>query len=126
MEKHEEEIRTAKEMLQGELENSLEYLEAVEEAKEVTKKKKLIKEELLNTGPNQKLSADIKSNTEEIKILKEILSTELIQVYKESDSDLINDVNGESRKFKITVRLLPKKGVFQNRDSSGQYEADKE
>ena len=126
MEKYEEEIRTAKEMLQGEMENSLEYLEAVEEAKEVTKKKKLIREEILNSGPNQKLCADIKANTEEIKTLKEILSVELMQVYKESDSDLINDANGDPRKFKVTVRLLPKKGVFQNRDNFGQYEADKE
>ncbi len=126
MEKYEEEIRTAKEMLQGEMENSLEYLEAVEEAKEATKKKKLIREEILNSGPNQKLVADIKANTEEIKTLKEILSVELMQVYKESDSDLINDANGDPRKFKVSVRLLPKKGVFQNRDNFGKYEADKE
>lgn len=126
LEKYEEEVRAAKEMLQGELENSLEYLEAVEEAKELTKKKKLLKEEIINAGPNQKLAADIKSNGEEIKTLKEILSVELMQVYKESDSDLITDRNGESRKFKVVVRLLPKKGIFQGRDNFGKYESDKE
>lgn len=122
LEKHEEEIRTAKEMLQGELENSVEYLQVVEEAKELNNKKKQIKEEILNLGPNQKLVADIKANTEEVTTLKEILSAELIQVYKESDSDMFNDANGDTRKFKVSVRLLPKKGVFQNRDNFGKYE----
>lgn len=126
LEKYEEEIRTAREMLNGELENSVEYLAADEEAKEAAKKKKQIKEEILNLGPNQKLAADIKANTEEIKTLKEILSVELMQVYKESDSDEFNDANGEPRKFKVSVRLLPKKGVFQNRNNFGQYQSEQE
>ena len=119
IEKYEEEIRVAKEMLKGELENSPEYLQSEEEVKEVQNKKKKIKEEILASGPNQKLTADIKHNTEEIATLREILSAELVQVFKESDTDEIQDASGEARKFKVSIKLAPKKG--QGRDDSGRY-----
>ncbi|MFA4996348.1 MAG: hypothetical protein WC536_04380 [Patescibacteria group bacterium] len=124
LEKYEEEVRNAKEMLDGELDNSVEYLEAVEEAKAVTQKKKQIKDEVLGSGPNQKLLADIKANTEEIATLKEILSVELMQIFQENKTDEFHDANGEPRKFKVSVKLLPKKGVYQNRNTFGQYEKD--
>lgn len=121
IEKYEEEIRVAKEMLKGELENSTEYLQAEEETKEAQNKKKKIKEDILNSGPNQKLVADIKSNTEEISTLREILSAELVQVFKESDTDEIQDATGEKRKLKVSIKLAPKKGP--GRDNMGRYEA---
>lgn len=121
LEKYQEEVKNAKEMLNGELENSLEYIQATEEAKEAAEKRKKIKEEILAAGPNQKLVADIKSNTEEINTLKEILSAELIEVYQENKSDIFNDSNGEPRKFKVSVRLLPKRVSYESRDSFGKY-----
>ncbi len=124
LEKYQEEVRNAKDMLQGELENSDEYLKVADEVKEITQKRKQIKDEILATGPNQKLLADIKSNTEEISTLKEILSVELVQIYTENKSDEFNDANGEPRKFKLSVKLLPKKGFFQNRNFDGRYEKD--
>jgi len=119
MEKLKEEIRTAKEMLSGELENNPEYLELEEEVKQATAKKKRLKEEIQNSGPNQKLSADIKSNNEEIATLKEILSQELFQLYKENDTDEITDANGETRKIRFSASLASKKG--QGRDGFGKY-----
>jgi len=124
LEKYEEEVRNAKEMLDGELDNSVEYLEAVEEAKAVAQKKKQIKDEVLGSGPNQKLLADIKTNAEEISTLKEILSVELMQIFQENKTDEFHDANGEPRKFKVSVKLLPKRGIYQNRNTFGQYEKD--
>ena len=48
LEKCEQDIKNAKELLKGELENSLEYQEAVEVAKEANNKKKQIKDEILD------------------------------------------------------------------------------
>lgn len=124
LEKYQEEVKNAKDMLQGELDNSDEYLKVADEVKEIAQKRKQIKDEILATGPNQKLLADIKSNTEEISTLKEILSVELVQVYTENKSDEFNDANGEPRKFKLSVRLLPKRGMFQNRNFDGRYDKD--
>ena len=120
LEKHEMDIKNAKEMLKGELESSPEYMQLTEEEKEVKNKRKRIKEEILHHGPNQKLLEEIKSSTEEISTLKEILSAELMQVYEESKTDSITDANGEVRKFKVLAKILPR-GV-QNRDNFGKYE----
>ncbi len=114
IEKYEEEIRVAKEMLKGELENSAEFLQVTEEVKEVQNKKKQVKDAVLSSEPNQKLIADIKSNADEITTLREILSAELVQVFKEDDTDEIQDASGAKRKFKVSIRLMPKK-------NSGNY-----
>jgi hypothetical protein len=110
IEQYAAEIRTAREMLKGELENSPEYMELHEEVKAATAKRKQAKEKIMNQGPNQKLSEEIKHNTEEIKTLREILSAELFEVYKNENVEEITDSNGETRKFKVEVKLLPKRG----------------
>lgn len=122
LEEHEVNIKNAREMLKGELDNSPEYQNAVEEAKEANDKKKRIKDEILSKGPNQKLLLEVKENTEEISTLKEILSAELIQIHDEEKSDSITDANGEVRKFKVLAKILPKNGSYQSRDSWGKYE----
>jgi len=117
LEKLEEEVRMAKEMLKGELENEEIYLEVVEEAKAATAKKKQLRDEILAKGPNEKVVIGIKENQEEITTLKEILSAELMEFYQESQSDEVGN-----RKFKVTVRLLPKKG--ESRNNFGQYTSE--
>jgi CRISPR/Cas system-associated endonuclease Cas1 len=126
IEKHEQEMRNAKELLDGELENSPEYLEAVEEAKVIIEKKKRIKEEILAKGPNQKLAEGIKENSEEVSTLREILSTELSQLFKSSETDEVRGSGGELRKFKVTGKLLPKKGKFKDRNDIGQFSGEEE
>ena len=121
MEQYSKEIKDAKEMLKEELESDDAYREAAEEAAEVNAKKKRLKDEIMARGANQKLASEIKQNTEETSLLKEILSAELVEVHKENETDEIADANGELRKFKITAKLLPKGFTFDKRDSFGKY-----
>lgn len=121
LEKNETDIKNAKEMLKGELENSLEYQQVIEEEKEINNKKKRIKEEILNSTANKKLAEDIKGYSEEVSTLKEILSSELMALYEEKKSDLITDHHGETRKFKVSAKILPKNKGFQGRDQDGKY-----
>lgn len=115
------EIKNAKEILKGELENEETYREATEEANEINSKKKRLKEEILGKGSNQKLSQEIKENLEELSTLKEILSAELMQIYKESDTDEFTDGSGSVRKFVFQVKLLPKGSKHDSRDNFGKY-----
>lgn len=124
MEKLSEEVRISKEMLKGELENEETYLQATEEVKGATQKRKQIKDEILGKGPNQEVLANIKSNTDEITTLRDILSAELTQYYQENNTDEIPDASGIARKFKISVKLMPKKGQYENRNSFGQYDKE--
>lgn len=118
LEKLQEEVKISKEMLKGELENDLAYLEAAEETKTVGQKKKQIKDEILGKGPNQEILANIKNNVDEMTTLKEILSAELMQFYQESQTDEI-----ANRKFVVSAKLLPKKSNFDNRNGFGQYDS---
>lgn len=119
LEKLKDEIKISKEMLKGELENDLAYLETVEETKAANQKKKQLRDEILGKGPNQEVLASIKNNQEEISTLNEILSAELMQLYQESQTDEI-----AGRKFKINAKLMPKKGSYENRNSDGQFTAE--
>ncbi|MFA7253726.1 MAG: hypothetical protein WC107_04170 [Patescibacteria group bacterium] len=109
LEKLEQEFKINKEMLKGELENEVTYLEVAEEVKAAVQKRKQIKDEILSKGPNQEVVSNIKSTQEEIGTLKEILSAELTEIYRENQTDEI-----AGRKFKINAKLLPKKGEFRN------------
>jgi predicted RNase H-like nuclease (RuvC/YqgF family) len=109
-----EEVRACREMLKSELESNPQYVEAFEEAKEVVSKKKRIKDEILSTGPNQKLVSEMKDNLEEISTLKEILNQELIDLWEKEKTDEIADPSGGTRKFVVTVKLMPKKGYNQH------------
>jgi len=108
IEKYQEEIRIAKETLKVELEDSPEYKEAEVAAKEANQKKKRIKDEIWGRPGNQSLRDDIRINLEEIATLQEILSTELMQIFQEKNTDEVPDESGEPRKFKITAKLMPK------------------
>jgi len=116
VEKLQEEIKISKEMLKGELENEMNYLEAAEAVKAAVLKRKVIKEEILGTGPNQEVSAGIKENSDELKTLKEILSAELQEYHEKSHTD---EVVG--RKFVLSAKLLPKKSGYEKRDGEGRY-----
>ena len=114
LEKLEAEVKTSKEMLNGELDNEEEYVQASEENKAAVTKRKQIKDQILSRGANQKILIDIKENQEEIQTLKEILSAELMEYYQKNNTDEVGD-----RKFKVSVRLLPRKGEYRN--NFGQY-----
>ncbi|MEK7096490.1 MAG: hypothetical protein AAB881_00865 [Patescibacteria group bacterium] len=118
LEKLQEEVRACREMLKSELESSPEYMTAFEESKEANQKKKQIKDNIVSTGPNQKLTLEMRENLEEISTIKEILNAELLREWEKNQTDEVPDPAGGTRKFVLTVKLLPKKGGF-----SGQYGA---
>jgi len=121
----EEENRVSKELINSALENNSEYEQSNEAVKETSKIKKNIKDQIMAEEANKNTLEDIKINREEIKTLKEILSAELAEFYTKNKTDEIQDASGQTRKFKITVRLLPK-GKNENRDSYGRYSKDSE
>ena len=118
VEKLQEEIKISKEMLKGELENEMNYLEAAEAVKAAVQKRKVIKDEILGTGPNQEVASTIKENADELKTLREILSAELQEYHEKSHTD---EVVG--RKFVVLAKLLPKNFKFEKRDGEGKYES---
>ncbi len=114
LDKLQAQIKINRDMLKGELENELPYLECVEEVKAVTQKRKQIKDEILGRGPNQEILKSIKDDQEEISTLKEILSAELMEFWEKSQTEQIAD-----RKFKVSASLLPRKEEYRN--GYGQY-----
>ena len=121
IEKYAKEISDAKEMIKEELENDAAYVEAEVAMKEAVANRKKMKDDILNRGGNKKLLDEIKANNEEIALLKEILSAELVEVFKENDTDEISDADGETRKFKVTGKLSPRKSSSRGRDNYGKF-----
>ncbi|HOX40683.1 MAG TPA: hypothetical protein PK263_00645 [bacterium] len=122
LERVSEEIRILKEMLKGELENEDAYLQSVEAVKEAVKQRKTIKDEILAKGPNQEAMANIKNLSEEAVTLREILSAELTELFRENNADEIADADGQTRKFVVSAKVLPKKGPKEYRNNMGQYD----
>jgi len=106
LEKNQAEIKAAKEAIKQQLENDLEYVQAREEAKLVNTKKKHIKDMILNLPENQKYVEEIKNNTQDLSVLKDILSAELLDFYQKSNKEEFPDAEGKIRKFKIGATLI--------------------
>jgi len=113
--------KVAREALKNELENNPEYLEVCEELKAILLKRKRIRDEIWAQVETQKLVSDIKENKEELTTLEDILSVELMDYYKENETDEIDDEFGEPRRFKISIKLLPKTNKYLERDQEGKY-----
>lgn len=107
----EAENRTSKDILDSQLEADGVYQEAAKEAKQKALDKKSARDRVLSDAGNQKVISDIKANQEEIATLKEILSTELVDFYNKSKQDEIDDGSGVARKFKFSVKLMPKRDL---------------
>jgi len=122
VETYKNENKVARGALKNELENDTDYLAACDEVKAALEKRKRIREAIWAKQETQKLVSDIKENKEELNTLEEILSAELVDYYKESDSDEIIDADGQKRRFKISVKILPK-NKYDDRDDEGKYAA---
>lgn len=109
LEKLQGEIKVAKDALKAELENDAQYVEESLQTKEAMARKKKAKDTVFANESCQKLLEEIRSNNEEIAILNEILATELMEVYQEKKTNEIEDANGDSRKFILSVKILPKR-----------------
>jgi len=118
-----QENKIARNALSSELENDTEYLKVCEEIKALLEKKKRIKEAIWSKPETQKLVLDIKENREELNVLEEVLSVELMEYYEVKKVDEIEDSTGELRKFKFVAKILPKKDKNDERDNEGKYAA---
>ena len=118
-----DENKIARESLKNELENDTDYLACCEELRAVLDKRKRIREAIWAKTETQKIVADIKENNEEIGSLQDILSVELMEYYSEKKVDEIEDSSGEQRKFKVTVKILPKKNKYGEREYDGKFAA---
>ncbi len=108
LERLEQEVKVAKQALKSELESDERYVEENLQAKEAMARKKKAKDDVLSRESCQKLLGDIKANNEEITILREILATELMDIYQERKTNEIEDAQGDLRKFILSVKILPK------------------
>lgn len=116
MERYRQEIRVAKDALKQELEASADYMEAFAQSKEAMTKKKRLKDEILSKEGCKKLVDDIKVNNDEIEALNETLAQELMEHYQASGRNEILDGNGKTRKFILSVKVLPKRGKFNEQE----------
>ena len=107
---YEKEMKTAKEMLKAELDNDESFTKATEEYKLMVQKRKRIKDEVLNRADNKKLVDEIKHNAEEVSSLREILSTELIELYQKNKTDQIDDGKGNHLQVVFSAKLRPSRG----------------
>ena len=109
LEEYKIEIQKAKEILDDQISGHPAYETANQKSKEASSEKKRIKEEILAKPENDKLVWEIKENKEEIATLEQILAGELIEFYQTSKTDKIQDINGEERKFKISIKVAPRR-----------------
>lgn len=121
IEELETENKKAGELLKSALENDEVYTKVAEEAKAINKKRKELKDSIMMREGNIKLVEDIRENMDEIKTLKEILAVELMDFHEKNKTDEIADANGETRKFKFSVKLLPPGSKGYERDDLGRY-----
>lgn len=128
IEEYENQNKISRETLKNELDNDPSYEEAVLKAKEAISNKKKLKDEIFAKKENQEVIAQIKENMEEIKMMREILSAELAELYREKQIDEIEDEDGDTRKFKLVAKVMPKKSsrreLEQDRDTFGKFVPD--
>ena len=120
LEKNQKEIKAAKDAIKQQLENDLEYVQAREEAKTANIKKKQVKDTILNLPENQKYVEEIKNNTQDLSVLKDILSAELLDFYQKSNKEEFLDSEGKIRKFKIGATLVKGAERYDEQGGFGQ------
>jgi len=105
-----DDIKKAKEMLHGALDNDAVYQQAAEEAKVSASKKKQARDEVYNLSEHKQIVQQMKDTNEEIATLKEMLAEELIEYRHESKTESIQDRDGQTRYFKLSCKLVNRQG----------------
>jgi len=100
------------EMMNDVLSNDAGYKEATEQGKEVNKKKAEAKQNVLKSPTNASLNQKIKDMRQEIKELKNALSTYLQQYQKIADTDQIESEDGEVRQIVYSAHLVKLSSKF--------------
>jgi 6-pyruvoyl-tetrahydropterin synthase len=105
-----EELNVLKEQFDDALLNDPQYQEVQERVDELKTKAKeetaQVKEKILAKDSVKAIQEDIKERKEEIRNHKEILSQELVEYYKETGSNEIEDLEGNVKKMKFSVKLI--------------------
>lgn len=96
--------------LKGSLEDALmddpNYGKMMEEEEETKKVKKEKKDRIMSTATIKGYQEELKEKMQEIKEIREILSQELVDYYKDSGTLEIVDADGNVKRMKFSVKLV--------------------
>jgi len=99
------ELKTRQEMVRDVLENDGDYQTLVEKNDETKKTKDVRKKELLQQPKIAEINLGIIETRKELSENKEVLSEELMVLYATEGVTEITDLDGNTRQFKVSVRL---------------------
>ena len=88
------------------LENDTTFQEIQEELKKIRQEYKQKQEKTLDKSTYKAFVDQIKDKKQELRENNEILSQELVEYYRESGSNEIEDADGQVKKMKFTVKLV--------------------
>lgn len=100
------ELSSLKENYEDILEEDPLFLEVKEKVSEVREEKKASKIRLMSNIAYSQLDAEIKEKRREIREHREILSQELVELYKKEGQMEITDADGNVKRMKFSVRLV--------------------
>jgi hypothetical protein len=106
IEKHQELLRSKKEMLESNLENDPQYQEASKQAKEAGKKKQEEKARIIRQPEVEKIYADVKDGQAQLKIMRDSLSNHLQNYGKLSGTNQFEDEEGQVREIVYTAKVV--------------------
>lgn len=104
------EFKEQNQMLKDSLENDAEYSTVLEEARNVNKKKKEMKDKLMKDPSIALLDEKVNELRSELKEAKQALSDYLHEYFAQSGLRQITGTDGEVRDLVTTVRLVKTKG----------------
>jgi hypothetical protein len=106
IEKHQEILRSKKEMLESNLENDPNYQEAAKQAKELSKKKQEEKARIIRQPEVEKIYADVKDGQGQLRTMRDTLSNHLQNYGKLSGTNQLEDEEGQVREIVYTAKVV--------------------
>jgi len=100
------EIAKLKASLEDALMDDPNYGKMMEEEEETKKVKKEKKDRIMSTATIKGYQEELKEKMQEIKEIREILSQELVDYYKDSGTLEIVDADGNVKRMKFSVKLV--------------------
>jgi hypothetical protein len=106
IEKHQEILRTKKEMLESNLENDPAYQETGKLAKESSKKKQEEKARIIRQPEVERIYQDVKDATTQLRTMRQSLSNHLQNYGKLSGTNQFEDDEGQVREIVYTAKVV--------------------
>ena len=101
-----EELNKIKELYEESLENDAQFQDVKMEVDKAKTEAKVKQDKILAKTSYENLRTQMKDLRQDMKENKEILSMELLDYYKENDSLLYIDNEGNEKQMKINIRLV--------------------